>query len=191
MINKQDFLFFLNEGCTLKELAEVFQCSEMTISRYKRDLSLQRPNKAPAVIEGLKECMSCKEMKKLSEYYSDSNNKTTGLRARCKLCMSTQNSKHYEANKDYYAEKHLRYKISKKHAVPIWYSELDAFILQEMSELCKLREETTGIKYHIDHIIPIQNDTVCGLHWHANWQILTAQENLSKSNKLMEKYTNG
>lgn len=50
----------------------------------------------------------------------------------------------------------------------------------------KKRDELSkiwNIMLHVDHIIPLNNDTVCGLHCFDNMQLLDIQSNSEKSNK--------
>ena len=40
----------------------------------------------------------------------------------------------------------------------------------------------TGIKHEVDHIVPLLNPTVCGLHWEGNLRVITESENAAKKN---------
>jgi len=58
---------------------------------------------------------------------------------------------------------------------------------QRLVQIYKLRNlltEITGIEHHVDHIWPLSKG---GPHWSGNLQIITAEENLSKSDKFCEK----
>jgi len=56
------------------------------------------------------------------------------------------------------------------------------FFILEAYRLAQLRTKLTGIRHVVDHIIPIKGKLVCGLHIETNLQVITAHENLRKSN---------
>ena len=73
-----------------------------------------------------------------------------------------------------------------KQASPNWNDEFNSFFIKEIYHLSSLRSEVTGIKWHVDHIIPLRGKTVSGLHVWNNLQLLPASENLKKNNKHVE-----
>ena len=70
----------------------------------------------------------------------------------------------------------------KKNATPEWFEKDKIKLLYKKA---KWLERLTGLKYHVDHIIPLNHPEVCGLHVWANLQILEKSENLKKSNILL------
>lgn len=92
-----------------------------------------------------------------------------------------------ELNKERYTlsktTNNAKRRASKRNATP-WWSDLSTIkeIYRSARELTLL----TGIQFHVDHIIPLVNDTVQGLHVPANLRIVPYYENISKSNKIIE-----
>ena len=68
----------------------------------------------------------------------------------------------------------------KKMATPSWF---DLSRVRELHRLAVEAKKATGIVWHVDHIVPLKSDLVCGLHWHGNMQLLPASVNQSKSNR--------
>jgi len=68
----------------------------------------------------------------------------------------------------------------KKKAVPVW---ANMTVIKDVYRQARELTIATGIKHHVDHIVPLKSDIVCGLHCEANLQILTAFDNQSKKNR--------
>ena len=69
----------------------------------------------------------------------------------------------------------------KKEATPAW-AEFDT-IKALYREARRLTEET-GVRHHVDHIVPLRHDLVCGLHVQNNLRVITAADNWKKHNRL-------
>jgi hypothetical protein len=91
-----------------------------------------------------------------------------------------QYSKRYRQNNyGQYASYAAKRKAQKINATPPWFETVE---VQQLYDEAARLTELTGIPFHVDHIVPLQNDQVCGLHCLANLQILVWVDNLSKNN---------
>ena len=93
---------------------------------------------------------------------------------------------HRQNNKHLYAAKDARRRAAKLQALPKWLTKTEHEQIKELYEVARMFKLYTGQEYHVDHIIPLQGENVCGLHVPWNLQVIPAKENLSKSNKLQE-----
>lgn len=110
-----------------------------------------------------------KEAIRGKKYYADNKEKVA---ARCK--------NHRENNPDKYAATTAKYRATKLQATPSWANH---GYIKLFYEGAKIEEKRTGRKVHVDHIVPLQGELVCGLHCEDNLQLLFAEANLSKNNK--------
>lgn len=111
--------------------------------------------------------------------------------------LSAQKSKeYYAANRDAeYARytrwrlrnssklnaRRMEYEARKLSATPEWANQK---YIELIYEIARLEQQRTGRKCHVDHIVPLKSKVVCGLHCEANLQILFAEDNASKSNRI-------
>ena len=87
---------------------------------------------------------------------------------------------HYKKNKQNYVAARTRRRALQESATPNWLTAIDKAMIQEMYDVSEARFIQTGIKHHVDHIVPINGKNVSGMHVPWNLQVITAHENLSK-----------
>src|SRR5271165_3970669 len=75
-------------------------------------------------------------------------------------------------------------RATKLNATPSWLTEEHKKQIELLYiERDRLRSEK-GIMYHVDHIVPLISDMVCGLHVPWNLQVLSAVDNIKKGNRV-------
>ena len=75
-------------------------------------------------------------------------------------------------------EKTRRRQAAQLNATPLWLTA------GQIGEMVRIYKAASELSKQVDHIVPLQGETVCGLHVPWNLQLLTATENRQKSNKL-------
>jgi hypothetical protein len=90
---------------------------------------------------------------------------------------------HYRRNKKVYLVNFYKRDARIKQATPSWLSEEMLSEIKQIYKKCETITIESGTVHHVDHIVPINGKTVCGLHVPWNLRIITASENLRKSNK--------
>ena len=160
----------------------------------------------------LHKCYKCGEEKTFDNFHKNKTKKF-GLSNHCKSCKKNLSKKHYESNKDKYSEwskvwrdnnpnymsnylykyyrdnKDLFFSYSanrrayKLKATPNWLTKEHLNEIKNFYWLAKDLSAVSGEKYHVDHIVPLKGENVCGLHVPWNLQVLPADINLSKGNR--------
>ena len=155
-----------------------------------------------------RKCPKCQIVKDIEEFSVDASRKG-GRQCYCRECQAKiyeskkaiakeQRRKRYLANKEYEIQKmRTYYKANKSEyfarnairrsirfsASPSWLTPKDKEEMAVLYAHSQYLTETTGKAWHVDHIVPLQGKTVCGLHVPWNLQVITAAENLAKNNK--------
>ena len=117
--------------------------------------------------------------KRASEYRAENREKViAGLKS--------WQARNEQSRKDYVSENRHKYRAyamgrnaQKLNATVPW---ADIDVIKSIYEAAVALSIETGGAYHVDHIVPLQSEFVCGLHVEANLQILSASENMSKGN---------
>ena len=72
-----------------------------------------------------------------------------------------------------------------REATPPWLTRKQKSEIRQLYQIAITMTQTTGEQYVVDHIVPLRSHEVCGLHVPWNLRVITQEENLKKSNKLV------
>jgi hypothetical protein len=167
---------------------------------------IEKPKLAERLDEALQignlECMICNVTKPLDKFKKDKG-KRIGYRRTCIECFNKQHNEWFwsrseecieqdrayrrdfaKKNRSKYTAQTAKYRAQKKQATPAWsFTEWEEFFIQEIYDQADRLTKLTGNQYHVDHMVPIISDVVCGLHCKDNLQIMLGRLNISKSNR--------
>ena len=155
-----------------------------------------------------KKCTKCDEVKGLDGFHKD-NSRRDGLSNKCKSCekeyhqenkgpIADRKNKYRQEKKEYIKEyarnwrgenldkvnaNTAKRRARKNNATPPWLTQEQDLEIKLIYNRAKELEDMDGVKRHVDHIVPLKGKGVRGLHVPWNLQILTAEQNTSKSNK--------
>jgi len=93
---------------------------------------------------------------------------------------------HKERNPDYYKSLTSVRKRRHRSATPKWITPEQKLAMRQLYLQAMDLTKLTGERYVVDHIVPLISDEVCGLHVPWNLRVITQEENLRKSNKLVD-----
>ena len=89
-----------------------------------------------------------------------------------------QNDKAWtEANKAHSHSLKAKYRAAKRQACPPWVDKEHMARIHAIYRLRREVSEKTGIAHEVDHIVPLQGKTVCGLHVWWNLRVIPKTEN--------------
>jgi hypothetical protein len=109
--------------------------------------------------------------------------------ARPKEEQQTYKNRHKQKFPEYYNSLNNVRKRRHKNATPPWITPEQKHAMRNLYVQATQMTKITGERYVVDHIVPLINPTVCGLHVPWNLRVITQEENLKKSNKLVDTTT--
>lgn len=187
-----NFLFF--RGSTLKKLISLKEASAEGLTHYFTGKPCKRGHIAPRFVAN-RHCYEC-SITQMQQYWND-NREKLNLGARVESKTPEQVDSQRKRNRERMrvanlsAEKLARKrrlervqgaatKAAKLKATPSW---ADRNAILEIYKEAEYLTKKTGVQHHVDHIVPLQSDIVCGFHAPVNLAPLPASENCSKGNR--------
>ena len=172
----------------IKEQKHLYYLANLT----KINLYLKRKVEAIRIVNKL---YREKNREKLKEYmrgynkkYRQKNSEVLNRKAKTRYFLKREDIRIKVSN---YRKKH-RAKFNARNAIrranlnsrtPVWLNSDQKLQIEKFYIQAKELELKTGTKYHVDHIVPLLGEKVCGLHVPWNLRVITASENHRKNNR--------
>lgn len=100
-----------------------------------------------------------------------------------KAAFRARDRKWQKANNAYFAAKENKRKSAKLKRTPSWLTETHFAQIQMFYDSAAALTKELGIRMEVDHIVPLNDKNVSGLHVPWNLQILSKTDNSRKGNK--------
>jgi 5-methylcytosine-specific restriction endonuclease McrA len=125
--------------------------------------------------------------KKAAQRYYEKNKDVVKARAQARPAHEVYQYKikYKQANPELYKALTSVRKRRHRNATPKWITSEQKLAMRALYLQAQELTRITGERYVVDHIVPLISDEVCGLHVPWNLRVITQEENLKKSNKLL------
>lgn len=118
-------------------------------------------------------------------YYSNREkciNKSSSWNKKNKTRINLRNKEYWKKNPDKLKFNNAQRKRKIRERTPNWLTKEHLSQIKDFYDLSMDLYSITGEKYHVDHIVPLKGENVCGLHVPWNLQVLPSDINLKKGN---------
>jgi hypothetical protein len=189
------------ENCAVKRRRYYLKHQD-AIREQKRLEYSENPEYSKAISKAWKDANREHVNQYSRDYYKENTNlvltRAKAYRDANKEILSIRNRIQYEKDIEFSRERAREWQrnnpgkasanwVRRRHrlnlSAPAWLTNKDLQDIASFYVLAKALKSASGECFHVDHIIPLKHDLVCGLHVPWNLQVLTATENLRKSNK--------
>lgn len=150
-------------------------------------------------------CYVCKIRQSKDKFYT--SKRSTGVSAACKPCSRVERAEWYQANKEKAKIQHQAWTTKNRQPLNAYMREwneknrfrerangrsfqacskpkwANQFFIKEIYRLSKARTKATGLRWNVDHIVPLRHELVCGLHVEHNLQVVPEAYNKFKGNR--------
>jgi len=169
MSSSNDGLAYACKDCKNKSHAEWVSSNKIKQDEYAKAWHKANPNKNSEYGK---------------RYYG--NNKDSAAESHRKWRNKNQekvraaSKKYYRDNKAAAVARRAKRRAAQIKATPPWFDKEAVECIYSKAKTMRDR----GDDVHVDHIIPLQGIEVCGLHWSLNLEIVRAEYNRAKGNRL-------